>query len=91
MKLVARLAIELDSYTPFLLDVDDYSIQELGAMRSRSSTTAACVHDLMESRRAPTAEELQWNSPAVRVKLPNQPKMHAAIRRQSLYKHFNCC
>ena len=81
MKLVARPAVELDSYTPFLREADDYSIQELGAMRARSSTTAACVHDLMEARRAPTAEELQWNGPAGRVKLPNHPKVCAAIWR----------
>ena len=81
VKLVARLAVELDSYTPFLSAVEDYSIRELGAMHARSRTTAVCVHDLMEARRALTAEELQWNGPAVRVRLPNLPKVQAAIRQ----------
>jgi len=81
LMLAARLAVELDSRAPFLCEADDYSNRELGAMHARSRTTAACVHDLLEARRAPIAEELHWNGPTIRVKLPNMPKLQAAIKQ----------
>ena len=81
LMLAARLAVELDSRAPFLCEADDYSNRELGAMHARSRTTAACVHDLLEARRAPIAEELHWNGPTIRVKLPNMPKLLAAIKQ----------